>query len=903
MFPYNLPAVVYLQQNNILCYSAHADPIFDEGKGRVVKGLKRLEGQKFPTGFSTVAGVSGVKGWNDKYINKEDPQWTLAMCQVGRDSGFIIIDLDINGEETVEETFPKEMLDRLHESCMYVVESGSKGLHFYYRMPEEGTLWTIKKNAMEFAGYDVKGQLDVLANGIGVILPGSYYKFQKHTYLYKVLSKKEDGSESTLDDVGEMPDWLIEACDEVCEKETVKQKKKKEVAVEVKEEDEEEQVEQSVAITPAPRDRSVSPDVRSVVNEINLIQQLVDKCLPASFFIPWDNWNRFIRCMKSIQNTSACKELCVKACRKSKKHNTDYHEQCTRERWEKVVANGGMTMGSLRYWCRTYSEAKYNEILRESYMFLLQGSVNAVAECFAQDIAGTIVADPTTKEPTYWRYNEDQRLWNSITESSLEYYFVELMPSLCDRVRRDILRNSPGDEKVAETAKKIGGIGGKIASGNGSKYIKPLRTILNTGLTSTKYTDREFALNERPELLPLKNGVFNFQTGALEPYDRTHYLSYKIDINYNPNADTKNIEDAFNKWFINDQEKIDFMQYWLGYCLTGFNDRHEFLIVYGSKGGNGKSVLFERIMGQIIMGKNLCINLSEDALCKKGGHNDSLANAKGKRLCILAEAGAKGGSTTGFNVEGIKKLTGGGLCTANAKHKNEIEYEFTGKLALQTNQPLNLPADDGGIARRIRYVEMNVEFVPEEKYMEFPQDKRDAGLVHKQDPQAIKALEENKEGWIKWLIDGAMKYMANPKKMAPQSILAFTEESRASGDVYSNWIVNNLLFTGKVEDELKMADISPQFLKDSGRNPNDGKAKAELASRLTKRPAITTSGNGQRGRLIIHGAKWRIGCNPDLSEEEADKQVSTYNVFLKLAKLKDSEATQLLFYANHTNTA
>jgi len=92
-------------------------------------------------------------------------------------------------------------------------------------------------------------------------------------------------------------------------------------------------------------------------------------------------------------------------------------------------------------------------------------------------------------------------------------------------------------------------------------------------------------------------------------------------------------------------------------------------------------------------------------------------------------------------------------------------------------------------------------------------------------------------------------------------------------------------------------------LKDSGRNPNDGKAKAELASRLTKRPAITTSGNGQRGRLIIHGAKWRIGCNPDLSEEEADKQVSTYNVFLKLAKLKDSEATQLLFYANHTNTA
>jgi hypothetical protein len=560
-FPLNLPSVVYCESNDILCYSAHASPTFDDAKGRMSKG------KSGPGGYYTVKNV-GITGWNRDCLKVNDASFTMVQCRTGPESGLFVVDLDVSHGLKPAQVFPEGLLSQLYSSCRYVVETGSGGLHFYYKHPP-GKAWRKKLNLAELAGYDTKGQLDLLADGGSVIMAGSFYKHQNNTYKYKMANA--DGMTTTLDDLTDMPPWLVEAVDAV--------------------------VETTPTVAP-PRQpaaaRPTTPPVRRVVEELDLVEELVAKCLPPSFFASYDNWYRFLVCMKTINPSSRNLEIAVRACRTAPGYGTMEAETSTRRKWDEINPRGELGFGSLRYWCRHENYDKYIEILRAGFEVLLLGTVNHVAEVFAQDTAGSIVLDTNSREIYYWRYCESKRLWTHISESDIKFYFIEVMSKLCDRVRGDLMKR--GEEANAKKAVKLYT---QIAGGNCEHFLKALRTILNPELASfSAYKDREFKLNERPELLPLRNGVFNFDTGILEPYDRSHFLTYKIDIDYDPEADTGDIDAAFKQWYRGDIEKIEFLKYWLGYCLTGYTDRQEFLLIYGPDGGNGKSLLFEEILGQ-----------------------------------------------------------------------------------------------------------------------------------------------------------------------------------------------------------------------------------------------------------------------------------------------------------------
>ena len=136
MFPLDLPSVIFCQQNNLLCYSAHASPFFDEKKGRVSKGKEFAKGED---GFRTVP-VKGLVGWSPDAIKKNDKGYTMFMMKTGSESGKIVIDLDINGGKSAEQTFGKDLLLKLSEDCGYVVKTGSGGYHYYFDIPE-GKKW------------------------------------------------------------------------------------------------------------------------------------------------------------------------------------------------------------------------------------------------------------------------------------------------------------------------------------------------------------------------------------------------------------------------------------------------------------------------------------------------------------------------------------------------------------------------------------------------------------------------------------------------------------------------------------------------------------------------------------------------------------------------------------------
>jgi hypothetical protein len=197
-----------------------------------------------------------------------------------------------------------------------------------------------------------------------------------------------------------------------------------------------------------------------------------------------------------------------------------------------------------------------------------------------------------------------------------------------------------------------------------------------------------------------------------------------------------------------------------------------------------------------------------------------------------------------------------------------------------TNKLPELPADCGGIARRYLCVEQNTPFLKPDEYNQWSEADRAKGVVYCQDPAFVARLRANKEGWIKFLIEGALEYMADPRKSAPASILEYSNKARAEGDIYSKWLLANLLITGKATDKIKMSAISSEFITNSGKSQQDTKSKGELASRLVKNPKITTSGDASKGRLAIHGVVWNVGCDPNQSEEEQVAQSDAFAEWL-----------------------
>ena len=237
MFPFNLPAVMWCQQNGVICYSATCKGVWDEEKQRPVK-----------KGFMSVAN-KGLSGWNRDLLRKDYP---LVMTQTGTPSGLLVIDLDVLGGKTAIQMFGAELMDKLYTDCAYSVNTGSGGKHFYFRIPE-GKRWTKKTKCKTFAGFETHGQLDILADGGGIVMEGSTYPYQD-THLSYTL--EQEGN--TMDDITEMPDWLVDAVDEASKPGA-------------KPDAPSEEEETAIVVAPVAQPRSTSPNVKQSLTELTLI--------------------------------------------------------------------------------------------------------------------------------------------------------------------------------------------------------------------------------------------------------------------------------------------------------------------------------------------------------------------------------------------------------------------------------------------------------------------------------------------------------------------------------------------------------------------------------------------------------------------------------------------------------
>ena len=204
--------------------------------------------------------------------------------------------------------------------------------------------------------------------------------------------------------------------------------------------------------------------------------------------------------------------------------------------------------------------------------------------------------------------------------------------------------------------------------------------------------------NDDPDKLAFRNGVLEMSTKDFLPHDQENYLTWGLDFDYDPHANSGPIIQWLKKTQYNDEERVQVLRAWLKACLVGKgHELQGFLEVIGP-GGRGKSTFANLCCALIGNG-----NYASTTLNQLEQSRFEIASIKGKRLTLINDSERYGGSAQIF-----KALTGGDNLRFEEKNKNVGEpFVYTGMVMVCANEPIQTTDNTSGLTRRRLTVEFN----------------------------------------------------------------------------------------------------------------------------------------------------------------------------------------------------
>lgn len=189
----------------------------------------------------------------------------------------------------------------------------------------------------------------------------------------------------------------------------------------------------------------------------------------------------------------------------------------------------------------------------------------------------------------------------------------------------------------------------------------------------------------------------------LKPCDPRWFSTVALPFTYNPTAQCPTWDRFLAEIFEGDQERIDFITEWIGYCtIFDYEYRHQKAVILAGEGKNGKSQLVAVVRG--LLGTN---NISSVSL-EDFGQPFGLEPAIGKLLNVAPEVV----SIDRAGEAKLKAITGGDYLTVNRKYLKALNLKLTARLMFQTNEIPTILDRSGGMRRRLVIVPFDWQ-VPE----------------------------------------------------------------------------------------------------------------------------------------------------------------------------------------------
>jgi len=514
-------------------------------------------------------------------------------------------------------------------------------------------------------------------------------------------------------------------------------------------------------------------------DEPELWRKLVMECWSDERANDYTSWRNGIWAIKSAENNEEGLKLAHDFAGRSYK----YSQRETDKVWNE--GQGKITGKSIHYWARQDNPIKYAELTAKLPITFLESQLKngdeGLGNIFAKSFEGTIVSIAHTTRNTYWAFKPKEGLWGEINADSLITKFTGNMQNILNPVAIKLREESADLEKDDPKKKQCDALLSLIASMNKTSVATRCMPQVKTKIQVNK--DWEQKLNNDPSVLPVDNGVLCLKTGTLRPYELEDYLTSKLSVSYDEDADTSKVDEFISQLLNKNKEAQDFLQYWFGYGITGENNRQELLIEEGTdNGANAKShfnTCLKNVLGSFFTtGDRKAFSIRGDSV-----NNDSLFNARFSRLVVINEL-----NKTDVLDEGqIKNYTGSEEVSVSAKFKNDITYTPKFKIILPLNNMIKVPASQLALWRRIIMLQFKVRFISRDQHDWDEEEYKKGWIVERDDKKGIE-LKNDRQGWLRWLVKGAMKYYQNPSIVIPASLQEHLLQTQEENDEYLKFI-------------------------------------------------------------------------------------------------------------------
>lgn len=324
---------------------------------------------------------------------------------------------------------------------------------------------------------------------------------------------------------------------------------------------------------------------------------------------------------------------------------------------------------------------------------------------------------------------------------------------------------------LGDWRQKVNGYWQRIDEGLVNSFIHDfLLSVETEGITYNSYNIKEIRLylkNERfvpvekwdthPQLIPLKNGLFDLTTGKLIPHDENLHFSSGLDFAYEPNAGCP-LWDRYLKSLALLDDVILFLQEFVGYCLTADTSK-EITVWLAGKRGAGKSTFVET-MGKLMGSMAGSLSLKDIAESRFG-----LYALVGKRLVISTE----NPSVYIKDIELLNKIVSGETIRIEEKYLRSFDYNPCAKILWAMNKLPQVYQPENGFWRRVKII------------------KFERTIVNK-DTTLKERLASELAGIFNWAITGYQRLRYRGDFIIPSTVESATEDYELKNNILGRFI-------------------------------------------------------------------------------------------------------------------
>ncbi len=487
-----------------------------------------------------------------------------------------------------------------------------------------------------------------------------------------------------------------------------------------------------------------------------------------------------------------------------------YSKETTEKYWKKMSLKpeqNKYTSASLRYWAKKANKEAYELFLEKSvgtYILVSLRSTdfdiaNVIYQYYKNEFI--IFTSPDGKIKDCYRFHNHRWindgmvvLRNNIMTTISELYNTEA-------IKYGKMAKEAEDKEQKEEYESIKSTYSLISFK--LKNAPTVRNIIEVLKTLMGESMGIFEINrdEHKDLIGYSNGVYDIERNEFRDGRPDDYITLSTNVDYTDIVDPvikKEIEDILYSCF-EDRDLYNYLIDVLSYGLSGRKNLEMYMVLHGSEGRNGKSLL-TFLLGQTL-GDYYCeikANNLTDPTENKGGTDSEIVQTRGKRIVVSTEPA----KTAKLQINRMKEWTGNDLIKCRALYKEAIQFTPQFLIMILLNHAMTMSTyKDSANEKRLNVIDYPLTFVDEPKR---PNERKiDRTLKHK-----FLTNDAYKQQFMLILINNLKKIYKNNTFTihTPECVKNATKKLLVNNNEFMLWFNDKFEMTTD-EDYIKKTDI------------------------------------------------------------------------------------------------